>query len=105
LLQGTGELWQLTPSVFVRAQRQPTDGQETAVPDTTDLCQIFRCPSCEQSRWNRSETEMLCLSCGARWAIDDGIYDLRTPAQEHNHGSCYGNWGLPKWANDDIIYT
>jgi SAM-dependent methyltransferase len=79
LFQETGELWQLTPSVFVRAQRQPIDGQETVVPDTTDPTQIFRCPSCEQRNWETDDSGMHCLSCDVRWAIDDGIYDFKTP--------------------------
>jgi SAM-dependent methyltransferase len=77
LFQGTGELWQLTPSVFLRAVRRDNGHADNPVPDTTDPTLIFCCPSCAQSKWETSETEMHCLSCDARWAIDDGIYDFR----------------------------
>ena len=79
-LQWVGQLWQLTPSVFVRARRpaRDTDGD---IPGDADPAALFRCPSCEQSRWEETASEMYCLSCGTRWRIDDGIYDFKTPIQ------------------------
>lgn len=79
MLQWVGQLWQLTPSVFVRARREGARPSTHSGVDVTDPTQLFRCPACEARRWQRSDTEMLCLSCGARWRIDDGIYDFKTP--------------------------
>jgi ubiquinone/menaquinone biosynthesis C-methylase UbiE len=80
-LQWLGELWQLTPSVFVRAERQGVDGAATAAQPLPDRSALFRCPACEQSTWEQGDAELRCLSCGKRWAIDDGIYDFKTPIE------------------------
>ena len=77
-LQWVGELWQLTPSVFVRARRAGR-GAPTTAPSVSDPSALFCCPSCEQGAWERGDAEIRCLSCGKRWAIDDGIYDFKSP--------------------------
>lgn len=78
-LQWVGELWQLTPSVFVRAQRQGAIQEKPSEPATADPVSHFRCPSCQDRSWQAVETELRCQSCGARWGIDGGIYDFRKP--------------------------
>ncbi|MBN1642008.1 MAG: class I SAM-dependent methyltransferase [Anaerolineae bacterium] len=78
-LQGLGALWQLTPSVFVRARREEGHAVYES-PGRLPSVQLFRCPSCERSQWRLADAELHCLACGARWAIDDGIYDFKAPA-------------------------
>jgi len=70
LMQWTGNWWQLSPSVFVRAMA--TGDSPTAAPGT-----FFRCPECEYSPLEESPEAMVCQTCGRRWAIHDGIYDFR----------------------------
>jgi SAM-dependent methyltransferase len=72
LVQWTGEWWQLSPSVFLRA-RQGKSGP----PPPADG--FFRCPHCGGMNWQRSEAALVCKTCGAHWAIDDGIYDFKAP--------------------------
>ena len=76
-LQGLGDFWQLTPSVFVQARRTGTRGDLAVPPGTTDPAQLFRCPACEEQNWEVLPDQMHCRSCDARWAIDNGIYDFK----------------------------
>jgi len=76
-LQGIGNFWQLTPSVFVQARRTGPEGSLVVPPGATDPTELFRCPDCEQQNWEMRPDQMHCRSCGARWAIDDGIYDFK----------------------------
>jgi SAM-dependent methyltransferase len=78
-LQWLGALWQLTPSVFVRAHPGGTANARTAVLDRGNPAAMFRCPRCEASQWQREPAALHCLSCDVRWAIDDGIYDFKDP--------------------------
>lgn len=78
-MQPTGRWWQYTPSVFFQCRR----GQGSLTPSTSsaeiDPATLFRCPTCTQRRWQVSDSVMHCQSCDARWAIDDGIYDFKSP--------------------------
>ena len=74
-LQWTGRWWTFTPSVFLRSFRAENGETSSAAPAPHIG---FRCPACEASHWQSTPTEMHCLSCHARWVIDDGIYDFRT---------------------------
>jgi hypothetical protein len=75
-LQGLGALWQLTPSVFVLARR---DGEPRPTPPGGLLPAeaLFRCPSCAAQAWEVAEMALHCRSCGAHWAIEDGIYNFK----------------------------
>lgn len=73
LFQPTGEWFQFTPSVFVRARRVSRDSISTY----TDL--VFQCPECGASPLVQKETEVKCPSCGRRYEVRDGIYDFRQP--------------------------
>ena len=76
-LQWVGGLWQLTPSVFVLARRQ---GEPTGSILPTGLLpaeQLFRCPACAAQQWATSPAALACRSCGARWPIEDGIYNFK----------------------------
>lgn len=72
LAQHTGDWWQFTPSVFVRAA---ADAQ--GAPAGAD--EFFRCPQCRHMPLNEVPTGFACPACGRSWAIHDGIYDFRQP--------------------------
>ena len=76
LAQWTGPLWQLTPSVFVRA-RATRDGSPRYVPD--EVIQWFRCPQCGSTHLEDHSDFLQCPSCSSRWQNRDGIYDFREP--------------------------
>jgi len=69
LAQLTGDAWQLSPSVFVRARAvgRPVDLEEGA---------IFCCPACAAALAD-TPPELVCPACGRRWPVEDGIYDFR----------------------------
>lgn len=70
IVQLTGNWWQLSPSVFVRAR---------AVGDTSVAApgELFKCPSCGNSPLEAREAGLLCLNCGRLWPVEGGIYDFR----------------------------
>jgi SAM-dependent methyltransferase len=73
LAQWTGDLWQLTPSVFVRARalgRAAPAGPE----------QLWRCPACGSLEVDSGAEGARCGNCGRLWAKVDGIYDFRVQA-------------------------
>jgi hypothetical protein len=81
LLQWTGALWQLTPSVFMKAIRgKPRNihGQET-FPRVTSLGAFFKCPDCGFLPLDEKETFVECYGCRKKWEVKDGIYDFREP--------------------------
>ena len=73
LAQWTGALWQLTPSVFVRAQAA---GDQPAI---TPSDAFFQCPDCGHTPLEEKRDRMICNQCRQQWAIKDGIYDFREP--------------------------
>ena len=70
--QLTGNWWQLSPSVFVRAEAvgEGTEAQVGA---------FFRCPECGHYPLDEMPEEQSCPSCRRRWRLRDGIYDFREP--------------------------
>ena len=80
LFQWTGALWQLTPSVFVRARRGKLNvhGEET-YPRITSLAAFFKCPDCGFLPLEERKNYLECYSCGKKWEVKDGIYDFREP--------------------------
>lgn len=75
LAQLTGDLWQVAPSVFVRARATGESPAERAVG-------FFSCPECGQAPLEEAGQALGCPSCLRRWAIDGGIYDFRRPIEE-----------------------
>ncbi len=73
LFQPTGEWFQFTPSVFVRARRVGRDTISTY----SDV--VFRCPECGTSPLVQKTEALECPSCKRRYAVRDGIYDFREP--------------------------
>jgi SAM-dependent methyltransferase len=79
LAQLTGNLWQLSPSVFVRSQATGADqaaGADEAAPDGA----FWRCPSCQSLDMDETEQGVTCKSCGAVWPRRNGIYDFKEPS-------------------------
>jgi len=74
LIQWTGALWQLTPSVFVRARAVGKSGVLTPV---KDVIQWFKCPACGHAPLERLDDALACPACASRWAVREGIYDFR----------------------------
>jgi hypothetical protein len=73
--QLTGDLWQYSPSVFVRAKA--IDTQTAAPAALTQPVTWFRCPACEHAPLPDTPPELVCPACGRRYPVTDGIYDLR----------------------------
>jgi len=70
LAQLTGNWWQLSPSVFTRAEAL---GDSPIVqPDT-----FFCCPDCGESGLTEKPEALVCSGCDKVWPIVDGIYDFR----------------------------
>ncbi len=72
LLQPTGQWFQFSPSVFVRAR---ADGEGVAALPG----QFFRCPECRSVDLKDNGDHLRCAGCDRRWAIRDGIYDFKEP--------------------------
>ncbi len=74
LASTTGNLVQVTPSVFVRSDT----GNNGA---TAPADQFFRCPACGSVAVTETESSVDCNAdaCGKQWPIKDGIYDFKTP--------------------------
>jgi len=75
LLQWTGALWQLTPSVFVKALNQ--EGVRASWDG--NMLAIFKCPDCGRSPLVDRSAYLQCPQCGKRWQVSGGIYDFREP--------------------------
>jgi len=70
LAQWTGNWWQLTPSVFVKARAV----RKGLLPEKN---YFFRCPTCEHYPLQESPSACECAYCGRIWPIKDGIYIFR----------------------------
>ncbi len=73
MLQWTGALWQLTPSVFVRAEAA---GKSALAPEGA----FWRCPACGSFNLTTIATGLRCEGCEHVWPLRDGIYDFKTTA-------------------------
>lgn len=69
--QYTGPLWQLSPSVFVKARADA----HRPLPDTGTF---FRCPACGAALGSPPQEAFHC-SCGRTWRRQGAIYDFRYP--------------------------
>ena len=72
LAQWTGDWWQLTPSVFVKAQA--IGDTPVAAPDA-----FFRCPECGGNELEEGLNVLVCRVCQRQWGFRNGIYDFRQP--------------------------
>lgn len=80
LLQSSGKLWQLTPSVFYRMRGGSAGASSAKV--HADAASFFRCPACGQTPLIEVAGAVTCGACGRRWGFADGIYDFRQPLAE-----------------------
>ena len=78
LAQWTGDLWQVTPSVFVRAQA--LGGEPAKSSPGAAVSALFRCPECGQHPLEDLGGRLACPACKRTWLFQDGIYDFRQPA-------------------------
>ena len=74
LFQPTGEFWQFTPSVFVKARTKDTVHDDEVSLSVIDL---FKCPDCEGEKLEEMKDHLHCPICESNWAVLDGIYDFR----------------------------
>jgi ubiquinone/menaquinone biosynthesis C-methylase UbiE len=76
----TGNLFQLSPSVFVAARAMGV------ISASNDASAVFRCPRCFISNLKELSSNRMtyleCAGCGSRWGIQGGIYDFREPLTE-----------------------
>jgi ubiquinone/menaquinone biosynthesis C-methylase UbiE/uncharacterized protein YbaR (Trm112 family) len=70
MAQWSGNWWQLSPSVFVRAR---AEGDSIQVPANS----FFRCLDCGAQGLDEVDDGLTCPACGKRWPIQDGIYIFR----------------------------
>ena len=71
LIQPSGALFQITPSVFVRAV---ATGQTSPAAAGA----FFKCPECGQARLEEAPEYLACPACKRRYAFKDGIYDFKS---------------------------
>jgi SAM-dependent methyltransferase len=74
LLQPTGALCQLTPSVIARCAAGT--GKSASPPGA-----FFRCTVCGSTMLVAEGGVLACIDCGARFAVRDGIYDFKAPLE------------------------
>lgn len=77
LAQRTGDWWQLSPSVFVRATAEGTDR-----PTSSDS--IFLCPECGATALEQEQKGSRCSHCGRLWGSQDGLIDFKEPLENGN---------------------
>lgn len=72
VMQQTGDLWQLSPSVFLRAR--------AAGEPTQPSSEIrWRCPSCQARGLRPVQAGLQCPNCGLMWSFEGGIYNFKEP--------------------------
>ncbi|MHC1781963.1 MAG: methyltransferase domain-containing protein [Anaerolineaceae bacterium] len=71
MAQNSGGMWQLSPSVFVRA-RAAGMGASPALEG-----EFFHCPMCPDTAIADTPPELVCPKCGRRYPAVNGIYDFR----------------------------
>jgi ubiquinone/menaquinone biosynthesis C-methylase UbiE len=69
-LQPLGDAMPVSPSLFLE---NVTPGKHGTV---NPLQSVFKCPKCSTRNLEQSPDLLTCPTCGAKWAIHDGIYDF-----------------------------
>lgn len=67
--QLSGNLWQLSPSVFTRSNATGTSPQPHAEA-------FYKCPRCGNPVED-TPPQLICRQCGSQYPVEDGIYDFR----------------------------
>lgn len=70
LAQLTGDLWQFSPSVFVKSTA-------TGTTNPRHPGAFFLCPACGCEQLEETRDYYLCPDCAQRWEIKEGIFDFR----------------------------
>ena len=78
-VQWTGALFQLTPSVFVKAGIG--NWESGIVGAHTHLTLYFKCPECGHAPLEERAEFLECPSCKRKWGNKEGIYDFRAPLE------------------------
>jgi ubiquinone/menaquinone biosynthesis C-methylase UbiE len=82
MVQWTGALFQLTPSVFVRSEIKGQISTVNVPPSILhDPLPIFKCPECGHAPLEDKTGYLECPDCKRKWAVKDGIYDFREPVE------------------------
>jgi SAM-dependent methyltransferase len=76
LLQWTGSLFQVSPSIFVRASLQKAGPGRAPFTAAVDL---FKCPDCGSSELTDHGDRLTCCGCGKAWGTTGGIYNFKEP--------------------------
>jgi len=79
VLQPTGALWQLSPSVFLRARNLRQERKSTAKFD--EVLSYFKCPECGHTPLNSGKNRLSCSKCKRGWPVTNGIHDFRVGSQ------------------------
>ncbi len=74
-VQRIGALWNLTPSLFLRAEPSGT-ARNRAPQAPLSPTELFRCPACG-GVVEQTDGGLRCVECGRLWPLEDGIYDFR----------------------------
>lgn len=72
MMQWTGGLVQLTPSVFLGAKLK-------GEPEPPDDQIHWRCPSCLAVPLETQAPGLQCSNCGRLWPVQDGVYNFKEP--------------------------
>lgn len=78
--QWSGSLWQLTPSVFLRAEAVGETPSNISAGEF-GVGSLFCCPECGSLELVEVHEALNCTGCGQRWSTRDGIYDFRRPIE------------------------
>ena len=70
MAQLTGNLWQLTPSVFVRTEAVGEDA-------TAPAGAFWRCPDCGSFDLAESPEGLDCAGCDTHWPKINGVYSFK----------------------------
>jgi hypothetical protein len=70
ILQWTGALVRMSPSIFLRARA--ADGFSQAAAGA-----FFKCPECGHAPLEEGRDQLTCPRCKRSWQTSDGIYDFR----------------------------
>jgi SAM-dependent methyltransferase len=78
ILQWTGAVVQITPSVFVKAKIVGRDTQSVS-PYIDNSLSYFKCPDCGHHPLKDKTSFLECSSCGKKWEVKDSIYNFKEP--------------------------
>jgi ubiquinone/menaquinone biosynthesis C-methylase UbiE len=82
LFQWTGEWWQFSPSVFVRAKKVGRDASRIPPNRQDNILSYFKCPDCGDAPLTDKTGYLECSNCMKKWQVKDGIYDFRAPIEK-----------------------